>query len=184
MKMRRSAFIDCKLLHKDQYRDSGEPFFLHCIRVEAYAKTFFDISLGSLEEVQTICLLHDVVEDTDISIEDLRNTGKYPDSVLNDVLALTNEYTKEKYPEMKRQERKIAENDRLKNVSTRAKFIKMCDRLDNLHSCSSKSPRFIKRYVEETLDLLHKIKYRSINEELAFCLDSLLNYLWKKHGTV
>ena len=53
--------------HKDQKRESGEPYFSHCCHV---ANILMDFNLDG----DTICagLLHDTVEDTSITLDDLR----------------------------------------------------------------------------------------------------------------
>jgi len=49
--------------HAGQYRDNGEPFILHPMRVM--------MSVDTLEE-KTIAILHDVVEDTGTTIENIK----------------------------------------------------------------------------------------------------------------
>jgi (p)ppGpp synthase/HD superfamily hydrolase len=83
--------------------------------------------------------LHDVDEDTDISIDF---------------------YTKEAYPDLVRADRKAREHMRLKGVSYRAKQIKLCDRLDNLRDMELHTKRdlsFADLYARETMDLLEHI---------------------------
>ena len=67
-------------LHKGQKDKSGEPYILH---VERVAKKFPKDSLEYL-----VALLHDTVEDTEITIDDLRYLG-LPESVLEAVDAIT-----------------------------------------------------------------------------------------------
>lgn len=67
-------------LHKDQKDKSGEPYILH---VERVAENFPEDSLEFL-----VALLHDTVEDTGITIDDLRDLG-LPESVLEAVDAIT-----------------------------------------------------------------------------------------------
>ena len=67
-------------LHKGQKDKSGEPYILH---VERVAENFPKDSLEYL-----VALLHDTVEDTEITIDDLRYLG-LPESVLEAVDAIT-----------------------------------------------------------------------------------------------
>ena len=62
------AYNLAKEKHKDQKRSSGEPYIVHPLNV---AYILADIGLDD----STICaaLLHDVVEDTDVTDKDLRN---------------------------------------------------------------------------------------------------------------
>lgn len=64
--------------HDGQKDRSGAPYIFHPIRV---ASTFAD------EFLQTIAVLHDVVEDADVTLEDLDN--HFPQGVVNAVDALT-----------------------------------------------------------------------------------------------
>ena len=67
-------------LHKGQKDKSGEPYILH---VERVAEKFPKDSLEYL-----VALLHDTVEDTEVTIDDLRYLG-LPESVLEAVDAIT-----------------------------------------------------------------------------------------------
>ena len=72
--------------HKDQKRGSGEPYIVHPLQV---AYTLAGIGLDS----QTICaaLLHDVVEDTDVTNEDLvREFGQEIADMVAGVTKLSN----------------------------------------------------------------------------------------------
>jgi len=66
-------------LHSSQFDFSGEPYILHCIRI---MMNFTDPVL------RTVAILHDVVEDTDITIENLRELG-FSETVLTAVNTLT-----------------------------------------------------------------------------------------------
>ena len=74
------AFMLAIELHKGQKDKSGEPYILH---VERVADKFPRYSLEYL-----VALLHDTVEDTEITIDDLRYLG-LPESVLEAVDAIT-----------------------------------------------------------------------------------------------
>ena len=57
--------------HKHQKRESGEPYFTHCYHVA-------DILLDFKMDEETICagLLHDTVEDTGVTAEELKKARK------------------------------------------------------------------------------------------------------------
>jgi guanosine-3',5'-bis(diphosphate) 3'-pyrophosphohydrolase len=65
--------------HAGQIDKGGQPYILHPLRVMLAVK-------GKHERMAAV--LHDVVEDTPITIDDLRSEG-FPDEVLTAVLALT-----------------------------------------------------------------------------------------------
>lgn len=65
--------------HAGQVDKAGQPYILHSIRV---------MLAGTSEEERIAGVLHDVVEDTAVSLEDLVEAG-FPDSVIAAVDALT-----------------------------------------------------------------------------------------------
>ena len=62
------AFLFAKKAHSWQFRKSWEPYIIHPLEV---AKIVLDLK----PETETVvsAILHDVVEDTDVSIEDIQN---------------------------------------------------------------------------------------------------------------
>lgn len=66
--------------HDGQLRKNGEPYSTH---LELVASQFKDDELA-----QTIAWLHDVIEDTDVTVEQLRDCG-FSERVLNDVILLS-----------------------------------------------------------------------------------------------
>ena len=67
--------------HEGQTDRSGMPYFLHPFHVAEQMEN---------EEETCVALLHDVVEDTDVTLEDLRRAGM-PDTVLTAVDLLTHQ---------------------------------------------------------------------------------------------
>ncbi len=67
--------------HAGQYDRAGQPYILHPLKVLHYTKS-------ADEELQCIAVLHDVVEDCDVSWEDLIAAGM-SDRVIRGVMALT-----------------------------------------------------------------------------------------------
>ena len=65
--------------HKDQVDKGGAPYYLHPIYVALNV---------SNEDEKIVALLHDVVEDTDITLDDLRREG-FSDEIVNAVDAIT-----------------------------------------------------------------------------------------------
>ena len=112
--------------HSQQRRKSGEPYVLHPIEVARICVT--EIGLGP---TAIICaLLHDVVEDTDVTLEEIREQfGKKVATIVDGLTKLDGLYNVES-PQ--------AENFR-KVISTlvddvRVVLIKMADRLHNLRT--------------------------------------------------
>lgn len=67
--------------HFGQFDRGGQPYALHPIKVMHYVKS-------EDEELQCIALGHDVIEDTDVTYQDLRDAGM-TDRVIDGIRALT-----------------------------------------------------------------------------------------------
>ena len=67
--------------HQGQYDKSGLPYVFHPFHLAEQMDT---------EETVTVALLHDVVEDTDYTLTDLRNMG-FPDSVMEALALMTHD---------------------------------------------------------------------------------------------
>src|SRR5215216_3018494 len=65
--------------HRGQVDRGGQPYILHPLRIMTKLDTNTERIIG---------VLHDVVEDTDITLDDLRQMG-YPDAVVDAVDALS-----------------------------------------------------------------------------------------------
>lgn len=73
------ALIICFAAHKDQVDKGGMPYYLHPIHVALNMET---------EDQKIVALLHDVVEDTNITLDDLRREG-FPDHIVDAIDAIT-----------------------------------------------------------------------------------------------
>ena len=86
MLMKKGEMLDAMLViatnaHHGQYDKGGKPYILHPLRVMSYLKE-------DNEELQCIALGHDVIEDTNVTYEDLRNAG-ISERVIAGIRALT-----------------------------------------------------------------------------------------------
>lgn len=134
--------------HKNQKRKyTEEPYVNHVIAV---AKTITD--LGLHQDLICAALLHDTVEDTETTIEDIDR--EFGTSISNLVEQLTDVYTSETFPKINRTERKKLECYRLSKVSGNAKTIKLADLIDNTSSIVKYDPKFAKVYLREKEEML------------------------------
>ena len=164
------------IAHNEQYRKSGEPYVIHPILVAAI--------VASISEDKTMiiaALLHDVVEDTEFTLEDIElNFGK-------DVAHLVDGLTKifeirdselvksgsnEKLIKSALSFRKILIAS-IKDV--RVLVVKLCDRLHNMLTLDALPLEKQKRISEETLvvyaPIAHKLgisKLKNYLEDLSF----------------
>lgn len=168
--------------HGDQRRKylPEQRYIVHPIRVmelcEAYEN---DVN------ILAAALLHDVLEDTPISEEEL---GRFLQKTMNAddaqktlryVVELTDVYIKADYPHLNRRQRKTKENERLRKISPQAQTIKYADITDNcieiVQHDTDFAPLFL-RECREVLHLLHrgnKDLYRRAQEAVSAGLDSL-----------
>lgn len=138
--------------HKGQTRKDGvTPFVIHPISV-----MFKTAELESSTEDMVIAAAgHDLVEDTDVSIDYIRT--EFGDGVAELVDELTNKFTKESHPNLNRKERKALELERLKKISNAAKQIKLIDRIHNLESRGLALEHMRKNYLPESEELAFAI---------------------------
>jgi len=125
MDLLEKALAWAEAAHDGQTRKgSGEPYVEHPKRVSAMVA-----SLGAQEHVVAAALLHDVLEDTDLTYRDLDAEFGLPVAEL--VLDLTDKYTPNTRPTWTRAMRKKAEAERYRSLSWEARLVKLCDVLDN-----------------------------------------------------
>lgn len=158
--------------HKDQKRRSGEPYIIHPLCVA--------IILADLEmDKETIAagLLHDVVEDTGITLDELRRQFNDDVAVLVDgVTKLTQLNLDTDKVEMQ------AENLRKMFVSMakdiRVIIIKLADRLHNLRTLEYQTPEKQKEKARESLEIYSPLANRLGISKIKVEMDDLsLKYL-------
>ncbi|WP_028950030.1 RelA/SpoT family protein [Sulfurihydrogenibium subterraneum] len=132
--------------HKDQYRKSGEPYYIHPIEA---AKILADLKLDKISIISA--LLHDIVEDTDTTIQDIEEKfGKKVAQIVNGVTKIG------KYNFENLEDAKI-ENFRKLIISTsndiRVILVKLADRLHNLRTLHYLREDKQKRIAKESLEI-------------------------------
>lgn len=132
MRRMRKAFEFAAEAHKDQKRKTGEPYILHPIAVASIAAKELRLDPNSV----IAAFLHDVVEDTPYTIEDIQ------DNFGSDVAFLVKVLTKvkkEKY-EMSKQLDNFKQILNSLQADIRPIMVKLADRLHNMRTLSSMRP--------------------------------------------
>jgi len=128
----KDAYALAEEAHRNQYRKSGLPYIIHPIAVAQIVAE--ELELGPNPVIAA--LLHDVVEDTPYTLEDIR--VRYGDDVALLVDAVTKK-KKEKYSHSKQIDnfRQLLES---MQYDVRAVLIKLADRLHNMRTLESMKP--------------------------------------------
>ncbi|MDO5051993.1 MAG: bifunctional (p)ppGpp synthetase/guanosine-3',5'-bis(diphosphate) 3'-pyrophosphohydrolase [Pseudoclavibacter sp.] len=155
------AFEVAKACHEGQMRRSGEPYITHPIAV---AQILAELGIGAV--TVSAALLHDTVEDTDYSLERLR------DDFGDEIAMLVDGVTK--LDKVKYGDSAQAETVRKMVVAMskdiRVLVIKLADRLHNARTWGFMSPESARRKATETLEiyapLAHRMGIQTIKNEL------------------
>lgn len=157
--------------HKGQMRSSGDPYISHPIAV---ASILVDYCMDT--DTIVSALLHDVVEDTDISLEEIRK--KFGD----DVALMVDGVTKIGQVPLNTKEEQQAENIRkilmAMSKDIRVIIIKLADRLHNMRTLDARPPHKQRKTSLETMNfyapIAHRLGMSDVKEEME---DIAIHYL-------
>lgn len=147
-----------KVAHQNQKRDEGDPYIIHLIRV--VNTLIFNLNIKD-SNIIISALLHDAIEDTKVTFEEIKDV--FGEKVADLVLVLT------------RDKNKITKEENLKRIVNGpegASIIKACDLLDNIRSMiyredrSDRWFRHIKEAEELTIPFVESIKNDWIIKEI------------------
>lgn len=159
----RRAFEFCVLKHEGQKRCTNEDYYIHPFNV-----ALIIVTLGMDSESIAAALLHDVVEDTDTSVEDIkRGFGE-------DVALLVDGVTKIGKLNFTTKEQQQAESLRKMLIAMgqdiRVIIIKLADRLHNMRTLDAMPEQKQRDKSLETLEIYapiaHRLGIRPVKEEL------------------
>lgn len=166
------AFGIANEAHANQLRKSGEPYIIHPIAV---AEILFD-ELGMDMPSISAALLHDVVEDTSYTIEDIN------DIFGSEIALLVDGVTKINRMQISSKEEQQAENLRKMLIAMskdiRVIIIKLADRVHNIRTLKYVPEQKRRLTAKETLEIYapiaHRLGIRAFKEELE---DLSISYL-------
>ena len=157
------AYALARSAHAEQKRATGEPYIIHPV-----AAALTVVQLGM--DTDTVCaaLLHDVVEDTSVTLDEVRK--EFGD----DVATMVDGVTKLSKIKFVSKEEAQAENVRKMMIAmakdVRVIIVKLADRLHNMRTIDAKPADKQRRTAHETMEiyapLAHRLGIRPIMEEL------------------
>ncbi len=153
--------------HAGQVRNSGEPYVTHCVEV---AKILADLQLDSVTVASG--LIHDVVEDTKVTIADVeREFGPEVAGIVDGMTKIA------KLPTGASSQERQVENYRKLLLSiakdARVIIIKLADRLHNMRTLEWLPPEKRRRIAQETRDLYAPLAHRFGMAKMRWELEDL-----------
>ena len=165
------AYKVAEKAHEGQLRTSGDPYITHPLAVSS-------ILLDYCMDTDTICaaLLHDTVEDTDVTLDELRK--KFGE----DVALMVDGVTKIGLVPLVSKEEQQAENIRkilmAMSKDIRVIIIKLADRLHNMRTLAARPPEKQRKTSLETMNfyapIAHRLGMSDVKEEME---DIAIHYL-------
>jgi GTP pyrophosphokinase len=159
------AYFFAEASHKGQKRLSGEPYFNHCLKTGQYLADW------KLDEATIAAgLLHDVVEDTDRTLEDIdKNFGPEITNLIDGVTKLGHV----KYRGDEKQKDNIKKLILAISKDLRVIFVKLADRLHNMQTLKFLPLEKQKRISLETYEIYSSLAYRLGMQHLSGELEDL-----------
>jgi len=153
------AYKQAEAAHAHQKRASGEPYIQHCLAV---AQILADLRLDPV--TIAAALLHDTVEDSTVTLEDLRQN--FGDEVARLVDGVTKLGQINKVSQLGRRDLRDEEAESLRKMflamadDVRVVLIKLADRLHNMRTLGALSKEQQQRIAEETLEIFAPLANR------------------------
>jgi len=145
------AYLLAKDKHLGQMRKSGEPYITHPIAV---ARILAEIQTGP--DTLIAGLLHDTVEDTDLTLDDLKNEFGEDVAILVDAVTKLNKLSFADTNQADNQQKMLLAMAK----DIRVIIIKLADRIHNMRTLEYLAPEKQVRISKETLEIYAPIAHR------------------------
>lgn len=160
LKLIQKAFDFANKAHEGVRRKSGEPYIMHPLAVATVVTR--EIGLGTKSIISSI--LHDVVEDTDYTLDDIRNLfGEKIATIVDGLTKLEGDFDFKQAANFRKMLLTLSDD-------VRVILIKIADRLHNMRTLDSMSPNKQLKISGETLyiyaPLAHRLGLYAIKTEL------------------
>ncbi len=167
----RAAYEMAKMAHAGQKRKDGSPYVTHCI-----AAADISVDIGLDEDSIIAALLHDVIEDTSLTHDDIaKQFGNAVADIVEGVTKLTRVQYTSKEDEQAENLRKML---LAMSKDIRVILIKIADRLHNMRTMAYQSPDKQKSKSLETMEIYAPIAHRLGMQRAKWELEDLsLQYL-------
>jgi GTP pyrophosphokinase len=164
----RKAFDLARKLHEGQLRKSGEPYFMHPVAVAQKIAR-----VGADADTIIATLLHDTVEDTPITLDEIdKEFGATVTHLINGVTKLSAADIGAA-PNLNEQTETLRKIFRLMQEDPRIMVIKLYDRMHNMETAQFLSPEKQHALAEETLDAYAKIADRLCMQDVRYAIEEL-----------
>lgn len=163
------AFFYAKNAHKGQTRSDGSRYIKHPARVAAIVKKYK--TSKSISQILSAAYLHDTIEDTKTTEDDIKQLfGGLVSSLVKELTS-----NKEEIEKVGKAQYLI---NKMTSMSSWALVIKLADRLDNVSDLrTAKSAQWRQKYKRETEQILSELER---NRELSATHKKLIDEIRKK----
>lgn len=161
-----TAYAYARQQHNGQTRSDGSPYLNHPERVAVAVSRFADTH--NLDELISAALLHDTIEDTSTTYEDLKVLfGGLIASIVKELTSDKEEIAKVGKTEYL--------SKKMAAMSSYALIVKLADRLDNVSDIkTAKSVSWRNKYKQETIDILEYIEKNRVLDPVHVKIISLI----------
>jgi GTP pyrophosphokinase len=152
------AYHKAESAHAGQYRHSGEPYFTHCLAV-AYILAEMKLDAESI----AAGLLHDVIEDTPVTVDELRNEFTQSVAVIVDGVSKLKKLPLDVDKRSRTADRELEYFRKMMlamGSDVRVMLVKLADRLHNMRTLGYMKPEKQREKAQETLDIFAPLANR------------------------